>query len=185
LKTVKERPDLTFWLSKVGTGHAKFEEETVAAAFVGRDIEHPVLLKNVYYPGTWLRKFYKKQFIRLIVAGSRTITDEAFVFNEIQKMIEELTLQNPSEIIIVEGEAPGVDRLAKIYAQMAGLKYRSMRADWERYPKMAGFISNQFQAMYSTHLLALIEKDSPGTKDMIERASKEGLIIKIVQYKGV
>lgn len=182
LKTAQERPDLMFWLSKIGTGSAKFEEQTVAAAFAGGDLDKPVLLKNVYYPGTWLRKYYKKSFIRLCVAGSRKITDQTFVFSEIQKMIETLDKENPSEIIIVEGEAPGVDRLAKDYAKLSGFKYRPMPADWDRYPKMAGFIRNQFQAMYSTHLLALIAEDSPGTKDMINRAAKESLMVKIVEY---
>lgn len=182
LKTAQERPDLLFWLSKVGTGSAKFKEEAVAAAFAGGSLDHPTLLKNIYYPGTWLRNFYRKNFIRLVVAGSRSITNEAFVFDQIQKMIEELNALNPDSIIIVEGEATGVDRLAKLYAQSAGLKYRPMHADWERYPKMAGFIRNQFQAMYGTHLLALIRDGSPGTKDMINRASKEGLMIKIVEY---
>lgn len=182
LKTAQEQPDLIFWLSKVGTGSAKFEEEMVATAFAGGSLDNPKLLKNIYYPGTWLRKFYKKNLIRLVVAGSRSITDETFVFSEIQKMIEELTALNPDSIVIVEGEAPGVDRLAKIYAQSVGLKYRPMHADWDWYPKTAGFIRNQFQAMYGTHLLAIIREGSPGTKDMINRASKEGLMVKIVQY---
>ena len=51
--------------------------------------------------------------MKLFICGSRTITDKEWIFTEIEKCIEENIF---TDITILEGEAKGVDLIAKEWA---------------------------------------------------------------------
>lgn len=112
--------------------------------------------------------------MRLIVAGSRTITNSSIVYD----VLDALPFR-PSEI--VTGGAPGPDTFADLWAKNLGYPRRVFSADWDKLGKAAGPMRNQEMAEYAHGLLAFWQKRSAGTGDMIERARKKGLWIRVVE----
>ena len=106
--------------------------------------------------------------MRVIIAGSRSITDPALLDWVIQQSGFEVTE-------ILEGEAPGVDRMAKWWGKARGIPVLERPADWDRYGKRAGHIRNEAMGQEGEALIALWDGVSPGTKDMIDIARRLGL----------
>jgi hypothetical protein len=52
-------------------------------------------------------------------------------------------------------------------------------AQWSIYGKGAGYIRNREMAQYADALIAFWDGKSKGTKNMIDEAKKQGLIIKV------
>ena len=106
--------------------------------------------------------------MKVIVAGSRTIGD--------YDLVEKAILDSGFEIDeIVWGCAPGVDTLAKIYADNNSLPHRPFPADWIKYGrKNAGKIRNQEMADYADALVAVRQDKSGGTTDMMKRMKTAG-----------
>jgi hypothetical protein len=112
--------------------------------------------------------------MKIIVAGSRDITD----FNYIETSLCELinTLNISSDIEIVSGKAIGVDTLGKDFARKHCYKLKEFPADWSL-GKGAGYIRNIEMAKYADMLVAFWNGKSKGTKHMIDIATKRGLIV--------
>lgn len=111
--------------------------------------------------------------MRIIVCGGRDFHDREAVFDALRKLQEKHGL-----IVIINGDAPGADRLAQTYATHArNCHLITEPADWKTHGKAAGPIRNQ----------AMIDKHSPeavvafpggsGTADMVKRAEAAGLKI--------
>lgn len=93
---------------------------------------------------------------------------------------------------VIYGEASGWDEVGKRWAERNGYSKEAgtligCPADWFKHGRAAGLIRNEKMAQMATHLLALWNGESPGTRDMIETADKYGLthhveIIKDVWY---
>lgn len=119
--------------------------------------------------------------MKVIVAGSRTITD----YEIVRKTINEAR-QNGLEIsAIIEGGASGVDALAARYAEEHGIKHIRVPADWGRYRQGAGRKRNELMAEMGDALIAIWDGKSQGTRHMIECADKKGLVVQVltVHYK--
>lgn len=103
-----------------------------------------------------------KQEIKLIVAGSRTICPMiAYAY------IHSIIRFAPFSIIeIIEGDADGVDRGAKIFALINGISLKTFPADWRRYRKFAGRRRNYQMADYGDALFLLWDGTSKGSKHM-------------------
>jgi len=131
--------------------------------------------------------------MRVIVAGSRTVTDYSQV-----KSIIEATMQNQGFGIteIVSGMAKGVDLLAVRWANEVGLPFKPFPADWQNldepcvikrrkdgsvYNALAGFNRNLKMALYADILIAIWDGVSNGTEHMINTAKENGLIIYLKQ----
>lgn len=110
---------------------------------------------------------------KLIVAGNRTFTDWEF-FTSVMNSI------NFSRIQIVEGGAEGVDEMAKRYAVINNISFRTFDAEWKIYGKAAGPIRNKQMAEYADGLLAFWDGKSKGTQNMIETAKKLKLKVKVI-----
>lgn len=112
---------------------------------------------------------YKKT-LKVIITGSRTITDYSDVHNamEFSKFI-------PTEI--VSGGAYGVDSLGEKWAVAQNTKVTKFNADWDQYGKDAGPIRNKQIADYADALVAIWDGESRGTLNMINEAHKNGLKI--------
>jgi SLOG family YspA-like protein len=77
--------------------------------------------------------------------------------------------------LIVEGGADGADKLARRFAEFAGIPCRTYRADWQKHGRAAGPIRNQ----------EMLDKEKPdavvsfpggrGTADMVRRARDAGI----------
>ena len=170
-------PDLTFQVTRIGCGLAGFTDEQIAPLFD----DAPA---NCLLPGMWLRR-RDPEVARVIVAGSRGIADRALVFQKVETLTRRLWLSTRFEI--VSGLAKGPDTLAIEWAEWAGFAGSVVRfpAQWDRYgQKAAGPIRNAQMAWYATHLIAFWDGVSPGTKNMIETAKKDGLNVRVVMREA-
>ena len=80
------------------------------------------------------------------------------------------------------GCAKGADDLGLKYAKEFKIPYKLMPADWKRHGRQAGFIRNAEMANVAQALIAFWDYESPGTKHMIEYATKKNLRILVVGY---
>ena len=115
--------------------------------------------------------------MRIIVAGSRGITQYAYVERVLDQVLPTLT----NTPVIVSGTARGVDQLGEQYAQEHDLECDRYPADWDRHGKSAGYIRNQKMAYRSDALIAFWDGKSKGTKHMIDIALTAGLVV-VVQH---
>ena len=106
--------------------------------------------------------------MKTIVAGSRSITDIQLLFAAIRASGFKITE-------VVCGEARGVDKMGRWWAEQNSVPVASFPADWEREGWRAGFVRNRRMAAYAEALIALWDGESRGTKHMIEIAEAKGL----------
>ena len=124
--------------------------------------------------------------MKVIIAGSRSIKDYAFV-RQILNHVCQIYSIIPSEI--VSGKAKrGIDKLGERWAEENGVPVKPFPADWDnlaapgavvrtnnfgkQYNVRAGYDRNQEMAEYGDVLIAIWDGVSNGTKDMVERARK-------------
>ena len=119
----------------------------------------------------------RMKMLKVIIAGSRTITDYELVKkNTIQvfKQLKELGYNvNKNNVEIVSGHANGVDKLGEQFANQFGLKLTVMKADWS-IGNQAGVMRNIDMIKYIKPdgvLIALIKDNSKGTKHIIDTAN--------------
>lgn len=108
--------------------------------------------------------------MKVIVAGSRSVTDYATVADAIQASgfaVEE----------VVSGTARGVDRLGEMWANYRRIPLKKFPANWDAYGRAAGVIRSNEMAIYADALIAVWDGKSRGTAHMIETAEKNGLEI--------
>lgn len=79
--------------------------------------------------------------------------------------------------VVVSGAARGADTAGEEWAEANGIPVESMPASWNEHGKAAGAIRNAEMARNADALIALWDGESPGTRDMIERAKAHGLRI--------
>lgn len=106
--------------------------------------------------------------MKLIIAGSRGITDYDIVYGALIK--SEYLGYDITEI--VSGTANGVDKLGEQIANNLGIKLTKFPADWSK-GRSAGFQRNTQMANYSDLLLA-VTNGSNGTKHMIKTMQSQG-----------
>lgn len=109
--------------------------------------------------------------MKTIIAGSRDITD----YLEVKKAVLK------SDFIITEvvsGGARGVDKLGERFAELYDLPVKVFPctpADWKKFGNKAGILRNIQMGDYADALIAIWDGKSPGTKQMIDYATKKGL----------
>lgn len=118
--------------------------------------------------------------MRVIVAGSRSITCKAVVMAALQDAFLWEAI-NPT--CIVSGTARGVDRLGEAIADEHKLKVARYPAKWKLYGPAAGYIRNGVMAANADALVAVWDGVSPGTKNMIDQARLHGLPVHVCLVK--
>lgn len=118
--------------------------------------------------------------MRLLVCGSRHWTDGDLILRELS------ALQGVE--VVIEGEAPGADTLARRAAEQLGIPVLPFPADWDRYGRGAGPRRNQ-QMLDDGHpdlVLAFSEdlNSSRGTADMCARARRAGAPVRLISHSG-
>lgn len=111
--------------------------------------------------------------MKVIVAGSRTITN----YNLVKNAIDEARQTGLNITTIIDGTARGVDSLASRYAVEHGIDNIRMAADWKRFGKVAGRKRNELMAENGDALIAIWDGTSTGTKHMLECAKARNLQI--------
>lgn len=115
----------------------------------------------------------------IIIAGSRTFTDFNLLVATCDIVINE-TFSDKS-IKIIEGGAKGADLLGRRYANLRKYPVETFPAQWSLYGKAAGYKRNEQMANVSQALIAFWEKESRGTKHMIDIATAKGLEVFILR----
>ena len=114
--------------------------------------------------------------MKLVVAGSRNITDYDIVKNGIDTLVR----QGMVITAIIDGTARGVDRLASRYADENGIENIRVPAEWKLYHQGAGAIRNKKMAEMGDVLLAFWDGASRGTQNMINAANARGIPVTVI-----
>lgn len=127
---------------------------------------------------------------RIFVGGSRTISDMAFIYKTLDDIINKYGLNNRKyNVIIIQGDASGVDTIAKYYATERGYEHEDYPAKWDdinapgaviKYNKftgkpynvVAGFWRNEEMAKIANLMVLFHRNNSRGTADDKRLAKK-------------
>lgn len=111
--------------------------------------------------------------MKTIIAGTRTFDD--------YDMLRTVCL-NYQITEVVSGGAKGADALGERYARDERLPLKKFLADWTKHGRAAGPIRNRKMADYAEQLIALWDRQSRGTRNMIEVAAEKGLRVVVFDY---
>lgn len=116
--------------------------------------------------------------MNIIVAGSRSFKD----FNLMVEKLDKILSNIKSEITIISGGAQGADLMGEAYATYRGHKCLTMPAEWDKYGRSAGYKRNEAMAEIATHCVVFWDGKSPGSRHMINIATRKGLKTRTVRY---
>jgi len=115
--------------------------------------------------------------MRLLVCGSRDITDEILIEKEILKVLPSDKLNT-----IIHGGARGVDKCAGTVALKHQIDAIVFNPYWETYGKSAGIIRNKrmLEQGKPDKVLAIWDGQSSGTNNMVQISRKAGIPVVVV-----
>jgi len=113
--------------------------------------------------------------MKLIIAGSRNITDYELVKTQLD------TLLDITEVVC--GKARGVDALGERWAIENNIPVKYFPANWDKYGKSAGYRRNVEMAEYADGLFAIWDGESKGTNHMVNIAKEKHMPILIYNTK--
>lgn len=116
--------------------------------------------------------------MRLAVIGSRSITNEKFVFQVLDSYKDEIS-------VLITGGATGIDQIAERWALQNGIPTILHIPDWNQYGKSAGIIRNKLIADDCEQCLAFWDGESKGTKSTIDICTKLNKSINIIPIEKV
>ena len=120
--------------------------------------------------------------MKLIVAGGRDFKD----YHLLKEALDSFQQEYGNITEVVSGGARGLDKLGEQYANENNIPIKRFVPDWERLGKKAGHVRNRQMGDYAKEhggmLVAFWDKQSKGTKGMIDYASKIGLKSVVVYY---
>ncbi len=119
--------------------------------------------------------------MKIIIAGSRTITDYDIVDRAVFQALFSWKKLYTDITEVFSGCARGVDILGEQWTVKYGKQLLLYPADWNKYGKKAGYLRNEKMAKHADGLVAIWDGKSKGTKHMINIAKKKGL--KVYVYK--
>ena len=103
--------------------------------------------------------------MKVIVAGSRTIQDNASISKAIKSTGLKITEMG-------SGNARGVDTIAENYASVHHIPFTNFPAYYDLYGKPAGAIRNDKIVAWADALVAVWDGQSSGTRDLIRAMNK-------------
>ena len=120
--------------------------------------------------------------MKVVVAGGRDFKDYYLLKETLDNFQQEYG--NITEV--VSGTALGVDKLGEKYANENNIPIKRFVPDWEGLGKKAGHVRNRKMGDYAKEhngmLVAFWDKQSGGTKGMIDYAKNIGLKSVVVYY---
>ncbi len=117
---------------------------------------------------------------KIIIAGSREFNDYPLLKNTMDKLI--INKRQTHKIIIISGTCYGADKLGEKYGILSGFLIERYPANWEKYGKEAGFKRNTKMAMVANALVAFWNKQSNGTRHMINIATTYNLDVRVKYF---
>lgn len=123
---------------------------------------------------------------KLLIAGSRSITDYDFIADRLDFLTIYITQAEDTQIEVIEGEAPGVDRLARKWAEERGHAFDPHPAEWERPDgtknRKAGFERNaRMVALKPDGAILFWDGASRGTQDTLNLVVDAGIEYRVVR----
>ena len=116
--------------------------------------------------------------MRLLICGNRNWTDAGMIASVLHELQPD---------IVIEGEARGADRLARIEAEKLGIGVLKFLADWNKYHRAAGPIRNaQMLKEGQPDMVVAFHDDlnsSKGTKNMVAIARKAGIPVRVEKHE--
>jgi hypothetical protein len=133
-------------------------------------------------PGQELQSLDPKDYENIIVVcGTRKWGDKRTFQDVMLDYLEDFL----TPVLFVSGAAPsGADRLIINWARYYRYPCLQKPADWDTFPRVAGFLRNEEMAKIATHCLAFYDGNSPGTAHMLEMAEKYKLKQKEIRIPG-
>lgn len=120
----------------------------------------------------------------VMVTGSREWSNPGLI----RKWFVEYTAKNGAGTLI-QGDARGVDTMAKVICQGLGWEIRTFTPDWAKYGRSAGVQRNVLMLVACEEaggrVVAFWDGTSKGTKHAIEGALKLGLPHTVIKWKGI
>lgn len=99
--------------------------------------------------------------MRVIIAGSRSITDMA--------QLQQAIFDSGYDITeVVCGKARGVDSLGDVWAQGHHIPVKYFPANWEKFGKSAGYRRNEEMAHYADAAIVVWDGSSKGSGHMVD-----------------
>lgn len=109
--------------------------------------------------------------MKVLVAGSRSITDSTFVFDVLDEV--------PWDVdVVVHGNADGVDSLAREWARINDVGVETHPVPewvWERFGRKAGPQRNSYMIDQADAVVVIWDGVSSGTKDTMSKADADGM----------
>lgn len=118
---------------------------------------------------------------KILICGSRTITDEQAVFRILD---EELFSDIPRIREIVSGGARGIDHIGEKWAHQHGIGVRLFVPQWEKggvYGRSAGIVRNRQMVDYADEVIAIWDGQSKGTESTIGFARDQNKLRKVIK----
>lgn len=116
--------------------------------------------------------------MRVIVCGGRNFAGDA-AWNLVMDTLTEIHAETPISAVI-EGGAPGADRLGRYWAQMRGIKVVTVPALWSEHGRYAGPIRNTRMVREFAPDLVVAFPGGRGTEDMVRQADQFAVPVKRV-----
>jgi hypothetical protein len=120
--------------------------------------------------------------MRLLVCGSRTWTDRARLWQVLDQLVRE---HGDGQVVLIEGDARGADRMAGHLACMHGWGLEVYPARWQQEGRAAGTRRNARMLQRGRPELVVAFTVGPlaasrGTADMVRRAREAGVPVQVV-----
>lgn len=115
------------------------------------------------------------------MCGDRNWTNAVAIIREVDTLIAEHGADN---LVIIEGEARGADKIARRAAVARRVEVDRYPAEWEKFGRAAGPIRNRQMLVEGKPdlVIAFHENidESKGTQNMIEQARKAGVPTRVI-----
>lgn len=109
---------------------------------------------------------------RILVCGGRDYNDRYNLFKTMNGCIEFFA----DEFCVIEGGAPGADKLAGEWAKENGHPLIVVPANWDYYGNSAGTIRNKWMADFCLPDLCMHFKGGVGTSRMVDYCEQKGIL---------
>ena len=115
--------------------------------------------------------------MRILIAGSRTWTDECTVRRILHELYEELGKPDPSTVELIHGNDPsGADMMCDKYAVEAGWTIKRFSPNWDKYKKEAFEHRNAEMANHGADIaLVFFSERSPKTDRLVEMLDSKNI----------
>lgn len=120
--------------------------------------------------------------MKAVVAGGRDFKD----YRLLKETLDRFQQEHGNITEVVSGGAIGSDKLGEQYANENNIPIKRFVPDWKGLGKKAGFVRNKQMGDYAKEhngmLVAFWDRQSKGTKGMIDYATKIGLKSVVAYY---